>query len=165
MRTFREQLLLYGESHRDRRNCLAHLLCMPMILVSVLALLSRPNFALDGVQVSPATAAIAAVAAYYVSLQRYYGVIMTALLLLAGIFAGRLAAQSTALWLAVSITLLVLGVLLHRLGHWFERTKHSFFEAVHGVLIGPLAAVVEVALALGYDDRSREELSGFTRRD
>jgi uncharacterized membrane protein YGL010W len=165
MRTFQEQLLLYGSCHRDRRNFVAHLLCMPMILVSVLALLSRPNFLLDGVLVSPASGVIAAVAAYYVVLHRYYGVIMTALLLLAGMLAARLAAHATPLWLTESITLLVLGVVLHRLGHALEGTKHSFFDAARGILIGPLAALVGVALALGYDDRSREELSGFARRD
>jgi len=165
MRTFKEQLSLYGSCHRDRRNFVAHLLCMPMLLVSVLALLSRPHFVLDGVLVSPASGVVAAVALYYVSLQRYYGVIMTALLLLAGMLAARLAAHSTPLWLAVSATLLVLGVILHRLGHAFEGTRHSFLETVRGILIGPLAVVVGIALALGYDDLSREELSGLAGRD
>ncbi|MEY4513886.1 MAG: hypothetical protein RLZZ450_6008 [Pseudomonadota bacterium] len=164
MLTFKEQLSSYGFYHRDRRNLAAHLLCMPMILVAVLAFLSRPNFVLDGVLLSPASAVIAGIALYYMALQRYYGVIMTALLLLAGMFATRLAAHSTGLWLWVSTLLLVVGVVLHRLGHSFEGTRHSFYDALKGIVIGPLALVVGIALLLGYDDSSRDELAGLAGR-
>jgi uncharacterized membrane protein YGL010W len=164
MRTFKEQLSSYGFQHRDRRNIVAHLLCMPMILLAVLSLLSRPNIVLDGVLMSPASGVIAATALYYMALDRYYGVIMTALLLLAGLCAARLAAQSTPLWLSSSALLLVLGAALHRLGHLFESSRHSSFDAIKGILIGPLALVVGVALVLGYDDRSRHDLAGIAAR-
>lgn len=164
MRTFKEQLSSYGVYHRDRRNFVAHLLCMPMILLAVLALLSRPGFELDGVMLSPASAVIAVVALYYMALERYYGVIMTALLLLAGMVATRLAAHSTELWLCISLLLLVCGAVLHRLGHAFEGTRHSFVDAIKGILIGPLALVVSIALLLGYEDSEREELAGLAGR-
>jgi len=164
MRTFKEQLSSYGFHHRDRRNLVAHLLCMPMILLAVLALLSRPSFVLDGVLLSPASVVIVCIALYYMSLERYYGVIMTALLLLAGMLATRLAARSTDLWLWVSMLLLVAGAILHRLGHSFEGTRHSFVDAIKGLLIGPLALVVGIALLLGYDHSERDDLAGLLER-
>ena len=84
MKTLTDQLAQYATYHRDRRNIATHLVGIPMILLALQVLLSRPVLADAGVPVTPALILTAITALYYQRLDRPLGALM-ALLMAAGL--------------------------------------------------------------------------------
>ena len=98
MKTLVEHLSQYAEYHRDRRNIATHFVGIPLIVLAVAELLSRPGLELAGLGLSPAALVAAAAAIFYLRLDLRYGLLMSALLLLSLWFGAALAVQSTAVW-------------------------------------------------------------------
>ena len=61
-------LTKYGEYHRDRRNVATHIVGIPMIVLAVELLLSRPVFGLAGGTMTPAMLLSVAAALFYLKL-------------------------------------------------------------------------------------------------
>ncbi|MFS0828375.1 Mpo1 family 2-hydroxy fatty acid dioxygenase [Pseudomonas phoenicis] len=150
MKTLVDHLSQYAGYHRDRRNLLSHLLGIPLIVLAVTALLSRPGVAVAGLWLSPALLAALAAALFYLRLDRRFGLAMGVLLGLC-LWAGQaLARQRTGLWLGSGIGLFVLGWAIQFVGHYFEGRKPAFVDDLSGLIIGPLFVVAEVAFMLGW---------------
>ncbi|HEU5054969.1 MAG TPA: Mpo1-like protein [Kofleriaceae bacterium] len=149
MKTLEQHLSTYATYHRDRRNIATHFVGIPMIVLAVATLLSRPILAAGSVPLSPAVLVVALAVAFYLSLDRRFGVAMAALLALTLWPAHALAAGSTGLWLAAGGGLFVLGWIIQFVGHIFEGRKPAFVDDLVGLLIGPLFIVAEAAFALG----------------
>ena len=155
MKSLVEQLAGYAAYHRDRRNIATHFAGIPLIVVGVDALLARPAVHLAGlpgaldVGLSPALAASAAAGAFYLALDRRYGLAMAALLALALRGGAFFASQSLAVWLASAGTLFFGGWVLQFVGHAFEGKKPAFVDDLVGLLVGPLFLVAEAGFALG----------------
>ena len=117
MKTLTDQLAQYAAYHRDRRNIATHFVGIPMIVLAVQVLLSRPVLADIGVPVTPALLLTLATCIYYLRLDRPLGLLM-ALLMAAGLaMAWPLSAQSTALWLWSGVGLFVVGWVIQFVGH------------------------------------------------
>jgi len=142
-------LATYRAYHRDRRNVLTHALGIPMIVLAVEILLSRPGLELGGVAYAPVYFALMAVCIFYFSLDRPFGLGM-ALLLGSGAIVGlEVAAQSTPVWLGWGLGLFIAGWALQILGHVWEGRKPAFLDNLIGLLIGPLYMLAEAVFALG----------------
>ena len=110
MKTLTDQLSQYAAYHRDRRNIITHFVGIPMIVVAVAVLLSRPVLGhWGGVALSPATAVTLATVLYYLRLDLRLGAVMAALMALCLWFAQAVAAQGTGTWLAIGIGLFLVG--------------------------------------------------------
>lgn len=143
------QLSKYAAYHRDQRNLWTHFFGVPVIVFSVIALLSRPAFALGGVTLVPAYFAGVAVLAFYLRLDLRYGLVM-ALVLTAMFFGARpIAALSTGLWLGVSVGLFVGGWVVQFIGHYYEGRKPAFVDDLIGLLVGPYFVLAELGFRLG----------------
>jgi uncharacterized membrane protein YGL010W len=166
MKTLTDQLAQYAGYHRDRRNIATHLIGIPMIVVAVATLLSRPNFSLSGMAVSPATAMTTATVLFYVVLDLRFGLTMAGMMSLA-LWAGAwFAAQTTVLWLACGIGLFVVGWVFQFVGHFYEGRKPAFLDDLIGLIIAPLFIVAELAFMLGLRDEVRQQVeaqAGKTR--
>ena len=158
MKSLVDHLAQYAAYHRDRRNVATHFVGIPLIVVAVEGLLSRSSLAVSGVSVSPALVASIAAAAFYVALDRRYGLAMAGVLGAALAGGARLAAGSTASWLALSIGLFVVGWAFQFVGHFFEGRKPAFVDDLVGLIIGPLFVVAEAGFALGLRDEVREAI-------
>lgn len=158
MKTLVEQLSSYASYHRDPRNIATHLVGIPIIVVSLIVLLSRPSFALGSATVSPAWGAAALALIYYIRLDRTFGLIMAALLGLCLGIGTWTAALSTPNWLAWGAGGFVLGWLIQFVGHIFEGRKPAFFDDIMGLLIGPLFVVAEVLFAMGQYAALKEQV-------
>nr|WP_314488188.1 Mpo1-like protein [uncultured Pseudomonas sp.] len=150
MKTLVDHLSQYAGYHRDRRNLLSHFLGIPLIVLAVAILLSRPGVSAAGLWLSPALLAVLASAVFYLRLDRRFGLAMSVLLGLC-LWAGHaLARQRTGLWLGSGVGLFVLGWAIQFVGHYFEGRKPAFVDDLSGLIIGPLFVVAEVAFMLGW---------------
>lgn len=149
MRTLDQHLSTYAAYHRDRRNIATHFLGIPMIVLAVATLLSRPSWTAAGLPLSPALAVSAGALLFYAALDLRYALVMAAVLAL-GLWGGAwIAAQSTTTWLAAGIGLFVAGWVIQFVGHAFEGRKPAFVDDLVGLLVGPIFLVAETGFALG----------------
>jgi uncharacterized membrane protein YGL010W len=152
MKNLVDHLSRYAAYHRDPRNILTHFVGVPLIVLAVAVLLSRPGWtawSLGGIWISPALLATAAATMFYLRLDRMLGVIMGLLLALC-LWAGAvLAQQAPIVWLSAGIGLFVIGWVIQFVGHYYEGRKPAFVDDVTGLIIGPLFVVAELAFLLG----------------
>lgn len=80
MKTLVDQLAQYADYHRDRRNIATHFVGIPMIVLAVQVLLSRPALQAGAFVLTPALLTTLLACLYYVALDRPLGVLMAALL-------------------------------------------------------------------------------------
>lgn len=149
MRALAQSLSRYGEYHRDRRNVATHLIGIPMIVLAVVVLLSRPLFTFAGFAATPAMIASTLAVIWYLRLDMRFGIVMALLLALLQLVGLELAALPTAQWLGWGIGLFVVGWIFQLIGHGFEGRKPAFFDDLKSLLVGPLFVVAEVAFMLG----------------
>ncbi|WP_236185422.1 Mpo1 family 2-hydroxy fatty acid dioxygenase [Pseudomonas protegens] len=149
MKSLVDHLSQYAAYHRDPRNIASHFIGIPMIVVAVAVLLSRPAWSLAGLSWSPALLLALAASVFYLRLEVRLGVLMTVLMALS-VWAGQvLAAQSTGLWLSSGLGLFVIGWVIQFVGHYYEGRKPAFVDDLSGLIVGPLFVVAELAFLLG----------------
>ena len=160
MKTIVEHLAQYAAYHRNRKNVATHLIGIPMIVVGILTLLSRPVLPMEFMIITPASIAVFLSIIFYVRLDIPLGLLMTVLLWFA-LAAGRyFAAMPTELWLSWAIGLFVVGWVFQFIGHYFEGPKPAFVDDIMGLAVGPLFVVTEVVFMLGL----RKELKADVER-
>lgn len=149
MKTLVDRLSGYAAYHRDGRNLVTHLMGIPMIVVAVVTLLSRPAFEVAGVPLSLASIVAAIAIGYYLLLDVRLGLAMLVAIALA-VAAGKwFASLPTTAWLAWGVGLFVVGWIFQFIGHYFEGRKPAFVDDVVGLAIGPLFVAAEIGFALG----------------
>ncbi|MDX1525537.1 MAG: Mpo1-like protein [Pseudidiomarina maritima] len=149
MKTITDHLAGYAAYHRDRRNIYTHLIGIPMIVIAIEILLSRPSGIIMGIPVSPAILVSALAALFYLKLDIFLGVLMTLLLGLAVWLGSYVALLPTSIWLSWGIGLFVVGWVFQFIGHYYEGRKPAFVDDIMGLAIGPLFVVAEVVFMLG----------------
>ena len=149
MKTLVDQLAQYADYHRDRRNIATHFVGIPMIVLAVQVLLSRPALQAGAFVLTPALLTTLLACLYYVALDRLLGVLMAALLAAGLALAGQIAGLSTSAWLGWGIGLFVVGWAIQFVGHIWEGRKPAFVDDLIGLVIGPLFVVAEAVFALG----------------
>lgn len=158
MKTLEEQLSQYAAYHRDSRNIGTHFIGVPMIVVAVTILLSRPSFDAGAFTLSPALVAALAAAIFYLRLDLKLGALMAVLLgmcLAAGAWAASL---STVAWVSTGVGLFVMGWLIQFIGHAWEGRKPAFVDDLVGLIIGPLFVTAEALFAFGMMPKLKHEV-------
>jgi uncharacterized membrane protein YGL010W len=149
MKTLLDQLANYADYHRSARNIATHLVGVPLIVMALFVLLSRPTWMIDMVPVSPALLVAAASVVYYLRLNVGMGLIMGVLYALGLMFGSAVAELDDTIWLTVGVGGFFVGWVIQFVGHYFEGRKPAFFDDVMGLAIGPLFVVAEVLFKLG----------------
>lgn len=165
MKTITEHLASYAAYHRDRRNVVTHIFGVPMIVIAIEILLSRPLFitSVPGAEnltiwLTPALIISLFASAFYARLDLGIGLVMTVLLLLAVWLGGIVAQLDTAAWLSWGIGLFVVGWIIQFIGHYFEGRKPAFVDDVMGLAVGPLFVVTEVLFLLGLKKQLHQDI-------
>jgi uncharacterized membrane protein YGL010W len=161
MRTLTQQLTQYAAYHRDRRNIATHFIGIPMIVLALAVLLSRPAFATGSLPfaLSPACVLFVAATVYYLVLDVPLGVMMACVSALCVAFGQWIAAQSTLVWLVTGVGLFVVGWVFQFIGHVaYEHRKPAFVDDVIGLLIGPLFVLAEALFGFGWRPALREAI-------
>ncbi|WP_409498178.1 DUF962 domain-containing protein [Pseudomonas fragi] len=155
MKSLVDHLSQYAAYHRDPHNIATHFVGIPLIVIAVATLLSRPQWA----GVSPAVLVMVASAIFYLRLELRLGLLMTVLLALTVWLGHALAGLSTAAWLGWGIGLFVVGWVFQFVGHYYEGRKPAFIDDVTGLIVGPLFVVVELGFLLGWREDLRREMA------
>jgi uncharacterized membrane protein YGL010W len=147
---FRRQLAAYAAVHRDRRNKATHFVGIPIIVFSLLLVLSLWRFELLGREwtISLAVAIVAVVG--WMALDLGIGLVM-ALLMTAAWFAAEALAgalgSASAVWMAF-IALFVGGWVLQFVGHHYEGRRPALLDNLFQAFIGPMFLVAESFVVL-----------------
>lgn len=149
MKTLTEHLTQYAAYHRDRRNIITHFIGIPLIVVAVAILLSRPSLPLYGLWLSPAAVVAAIAAVFYVRLDLRLGITKCLLLALCLWIGMHCAQLPTGGWLFWGLGSFILGWIIQFAGHLFEGRKPAFIDDMMGLAIGPLFVVAEFAFLCG----------------
>ena len=149
---FRRQLASYASVHRDRRNKATHFVGIPVIVFSLLLLLSLWRFEAGSLDWTLSLAAAIVAALGWMALDLGIGVIMAMLMAPAWYAADALAGalgSSSAVWMAF-IVLFVGGWVLQFLGHHYEGKRPALLDNIFQGFIGPMFLVAETMVAMGH---------------
>lgn len=155
MKSLVDHLSQYAAYHRDPQNIATHFVGIPLIVIAVATLLSRPQW----MGISPAILVMLASAVFYLRLELRLGLLMTVLLALSVWLGHKLAGLSTAAWLGWGVGLFVVGWVFQFVGHYYEGRKPAFIDDVTGLIVGPLFVVVELGFLLGWREDLRREMA------
>ncbi|MDR9753343.1 DUF962 domain-containing protein [Pseudomonas sp. SZMC_28357] len=158
MKSLVDHLSQYAAYHRDPRNIVSHFMGIPLIVVAVAVLLSRPEWVIAGFWLSPAVLVALASAWFYLRLELRLGVLMTVLLGLCIWLGHVLAQQSTLVWLSSGLAMFVIGWAIQFVGHHYEGRKPAFVDDLTGLIVGPLFVVAELAFMLGMRQELKEQI-------
>jgi uncharacterized membrane protein YGL010W len=161
MKTLTEQLAHYAAYHRDRRNIATHFIGIPMIVLALAILLSRPasTFSILPFSVSPALLLFVGASVYYVLLDVSLGLAMAVISAICLALGQWFAQTSFAIWLCVGVALFAIGWIFQFVGHAaYEHKKPAFADDVIGLLIGPLFVLAEALFGLGWRPGLREAI-------
>lgn len=142
MKTLKQWLNEYSESHQNPTNKLLHWICIPQIVFSVWCALKAIPLGND--YINPATVAAVLAMAYYVRLswQLALGTAAVFALMYAGVLALQGAFGVNLIWVAAVI--FVEAWIGQFIGHHIEGAKPSFFKDLQYLLIGPLWLLADV---------------------
>jgi uncharacterized membrane protein YGL010W len=145
-----ENLTMYAAYHRDKRNIVTHFFGVPLIVLGVVILLSRPALVWVGdVAVTPALIIAIIAAAYYLFQDLRLGFVLTAFLALFLAIGQATLPYDWATWAIRGAGLFALGWVLQFIGHFYEQKKPAFVDDIMGLMIGPMFVAAEIAFALG----------------
>ncbi len=147
-----ELLAEYSADHQNPFNRLMHSICVPLIFVSLIAMLWAipvpAAIAIGTPLLNLGTIALAAVVLHYLRLAPRLGVgmLLAAILIVPLIaFAAGLPAP---LWLT-ALAVFVVGWIGQFIGHYVEGRRPSFFRDLRFLLIGPLWVLAKLYAAVG----------------
>jgi uncharacterized membrane protein YGL010W len=155
---FRRQLASYAAVHRSGRNKATHFVGIPIIVFSLLLILTLWRIYPAGREVSMALVVAVVAVLGWMALDLGIGLIMAALMAptwyAAEALAGALGPSSTVVAFGV---LFIGGWALQFLGHHYEGKRPALLDNIFQGFIGPMFLVAETLVASGY----RADLAAF----
>ena len=73
-------------------------------------------------------------------------------------FAQPIAQYGVGTWLAISLSIFVVGWILQFIGHHYEGKKPAFVDDIMGLAIGSLFVLAELSFELGFRNTLKEEI-------
>ncbi|MBN8280377.1 MAG: DUF962 domain-containing protein [Gammaproteobacteria bacterium] len=142
----------YSADHQDPVNRLVHTICVPLIFLSIVALLWAIPLPAAMATAAPwlnvGTVMLAGVTFYYLRLAPRLGAGMLVAALLIVPLVGAAAALPVPLW-QQALVVFVLAWIGQFIGHAVEGKRPSFFRDLRFLLIGPLWVLAKLYAALG----------------
>lgn len=130
----------YSAFHRTPGNKACHYVGIPLIVLSLFALLARvPLFEAGGFTMTLAEVVLLAATVYYLTLDAALAVMMLAT-------SAVLAAAGRVLPIPAAVALFVLGWVFQFVGHYvYEKKAPAFFRNFAHLLVGPLWILAKVS--------------------
>jgi uncharacterized membrane protein YGL010W len=148
---FRRQLGAYAAVHRDWRNKATHFVGIPIIVFSLLLVLSLWRFELGGREWTMSLAVAIAAVLGWMALDLGLGIVMALIMVVVWFAAEALAGalgSASAVWMAF-IALFVGGWALQFVGHHYEGKRPALLQNIFQAFIGPIFLVAEAMVIMG----------------
>jgi uncharacterized membrane protein YGL010W len=148
---FRSQLASYASVHRDWRNKATHFVGIPIIVFSLLLVLSLWTFEVGGRQWTMSLAVAIVAVLGWMALDLGVGIVMALIMAIAWYAAEAMAGAlgtPSAVWVAF-IALFVGGWVLQFLGHHYEGKRPALLDNIFQGFIGPMFLVAETMVVMG----------------
>lgn len=139
----------YAAYHQNKTNVATHILGIPIIVLAVTILTSRPIIIAGPVILAPSMLLALLAGLFYFRLDLRFGMAMAVCLALAVWCGLAVASGSTSSWLAIGLGAFLAGWVIQFIGHYYEGRKPAFLDDITGLLIGPLFVAAEIAILLG----------------
>ena len=143
MKNIQQWLDAYGESHQNKTNKIIHWICVPLIMFSLLGILSLIKFTTPifssyyCINVAHLLIILSIIFYFRLSIPITIGMIIYSALNLYIIHQFELLYASQSVLLMIYITIFVGAWIGQFIGHKIEGQKPSFFEDLQFLLIGP----------------------------
>jgi len=127
----------YGKSHQNSTNKVIHWICVPLIMLSLLALISIIPFPIKGHYMLSWTTIFLLLSVFFylrLSISIAVGMLLIAICMIASIY--WIALVDKEVW-RLSLSIFVVAWIGQFIGHKIEGKKPSFFEDIQFLLIGP----------------------------
>ena len=148
---FRSQLASYASVHRDWRNKATHFVGIPVIVFSLLLILSLWHFEVGDRQWTLSLAVTIVAVLGWMALDLAIGIVMGLIMAVAwyaaASFAGALG-SAQAVWIAF-LALFVGGWILQFVGHHYEGKRPALVDNIFQAFIGPMFLVAETMVMMG----------------
>ena len=142
----------YARDHQHPVNQMLHIVCVPLIVLSLLALLWSIPVPRSLADVSPwlnwGTLVVVAALAYYLALSRTLCVGMAPLLLVACMITAWMSGLAVPLWI-IGLSVFVAAWIGQFVGHMVEGRRPAFFRDIQFLMIGPLWILAKAYRRLG----------------
>lgn len=148
---FRSQLASYASVHRDWRNKATHFVGIPVIVFSLLLILSLWRFEVGERQWTLSLAVAIVAVLGWMALDLGIGIVIGLLMAVAWYAAHALAgalASVLAVWIAF-LALFVGGWILQFVGHHYEGKRPALIDNIFQGFIGPMFLVAETMVMMG----------------
>ena len=148
---FRRQLGAYAAVHRDWRNKATHFVGIPVIVFSLLLVLSLWRFEVGGREWTMSLAVAIVAVLGWMALDLGIGLVMALIMAVAWFAAEALAGalgSASAVWMAF-IALFVGGWALQFIGHHYEGKRPALLDNIFQGFIGPMFLVAESLVVMG----------------
>ena len=146
MKSVHQWIQEYGKSHQNPSNKAIHWVCVPLIMLSLLSLISLIPFPIDSIKLFTTKSnaieldwtflflAFSVIFYLRLSISIAIGMLLVAVLMLASI--SWIEFLDPSIW-RLSLTIFILAWIGQFIGHRIEGEKPSFFEDLQFLLIGP----------------------------
>ncbi len=137
MKSVEEWIEDYGESHKNSTNKAIHWVCVPLIMLSLLSLISIIPFPIKGHYMLSWTTIFLLFAVFFylrLSISIAIGMLLIAIGMIASIY--WIALIDEKVW-RLSLVIFIVAWIGQFVGHKIEGKKPSFFEDIQFLLIGP----------------------------
>lgn len=158
MKNINEHLAQYKSVHLNKKNIATHCVGVPMIMLSIIVLLSTISFSFGIRELHINLAMILAVVLFLYYMLLHAGLAVVALVLLVPLVAlGHSLAEGHSPYL-IAVVLFVVGWIFQFVGHMFEKAKPAFIDDLNQLFIGPLFLVAEIYFVLGNEPERAEKI-------
>jgi len=157
---FYEQMAMYSAYHRDKRNQMTHHVGVPMIVFSVMVLLSLVTVATsDAGVLSLAGLLIAVLLLMYLVSAPLVGLVAALIYSVLLYLAEQIGAMGTSTALITFAVLFVGGWIIQFWGHAYEGRKPALFDNLLQVFMAPSFLIAEILFALGLEKGLQAEIA------
>ncbi len=165
MKSVSQVLGEYAAYHRHPLNRMTHYFGIPLIIFSILLILTIPEFSIAGISITPADILITVIITWYLRLDWLLGllamVFLIPMLLLAGLTSASL--DSTVVNGLFAFTF-ILGWTLQLLGHRIERRRPALVDNFMQIFSAPIFLISELVFTFGLQQTLAEQVENIAQK-
>ena len=155
MKNIQQWLDAYGESHQNKLNKMIHWVCVPLIMLSLLGILSLVKFSIPlgssvyCLNIAHILVFLSIIFYIRLSFSIMVGMILISIINLYIIYQIEILISSRGEIFNIYLGIFILSWIGQFIGHKIEGKKPSFFEDLQFLLIGPLWLLAQAYKSLG----------------